>query len=83
MQMINSVLDFLSNNAGVISSVLGFAVMVISKAASTEKANGVIAGIQKSVDALAEVVQVIGKALAFASKILADLIKSDGTLGKK
>ena len=82
MNVFESAMKFLGDNMGSISMVLGV-FFSISKVVSNEKAGPVVAKIQVVVDGLAKLVASIGMLLKMISDILANLIKSDGILGKK
>jgi hypothetical protein len=82
MNIFESAFKFLSENAAVIATVSGI-IFGIVKAVSNEKAPMVVKGLQNGVDAIAAVVSGLGKVLGFISEFLANLIRSDGFMGKK
>ena len=82
MNIFESAMKFLSDNRAVIGTVLGI-VFTFAKAMSNEKAGPAVAAIQAAVDAVAKVVAGFGNLLQTISAFLADLIKSNGILGKK
>lgn len=82
MNIFESAFKFLSDNSGAIGMVLGV-LFSIAKVASNEKAGVIVAGLQKSVDFIAKLVSGLGSVLVIVSDFLANLIKSDGILGRK
>lgn len=82
LQVIDSAKAFLESNSGVIGMVLSVAFMA-AKAFSNANAGPVVAKLQAAVDMLAGAVKGVGEILAMISGFLANLIKSDGFLGKK
>lgn len=71
-----------SNNYGVALTVLGVA-FAVSKAVSNEKAGVVVSKIQSAFDVAAKGLQALGGLCASVAALLADVLKSDGLLGKK
>ena len=82
MNIFESAMKFLSENSAIIAT-LGGIIFGVVKAVSTENAPKFIAGLQKGVDAIASIVSGLGAVLAYISNFLANLIKSDGFMGKK
>ena len=82
MNIFESAMKFLVDNKAVIGTVLGI-VFTFSKAMSNEKAGPAVAAIQGAVDMVAKLVIGLGNVLQIVSSFLADLIKSDGILGRK
>lgn len=82
MNIFESAMKFLTENAGVIGTVLGV-LFTVSKAVSNEKAGPVVSKLQGFFDLAYKLVSGLGSVLKFISDVLANLIKSDGTLGKK
>jgi hypothetical protein len=82
LEFINSSKAFLDANSGVIGMVLSVAFMA-AKAFSNANAGPAVAKLQAAVDLVASAVKGIGELLATISGFLANLIKSDGFLGKK
>lgn len=80
---IDSALAYISANSGMIGMILGFIWVAIAKIFSNEKAGPVVAAIQKGLDLVAKACEGIGKLAAALSLLLANMIKSDGILGKK
>lgn len=83
MQILEQVMNFLANNKASIISVLGFVWVFVAKAFSNVNANPVVAALQKALDMVAKIAEVVGKLAEYLSEILAQVIKSDGFLGKK
>ena len=77
------IVDFLKDNIGVISSVSGFVFFAVSKLVSNEKAGGIVSKIQVFFNKAASLCLKAGEGLGYVSKILSDVLKSDGILGKK
>lgn len=82
MQIIDTIIKTLSDNKIMISTVLGI-VMAIAKGASNEKAGAIVSKIQGAVDLVALMVSKLGDVLKLVSDLMANMIKSDGFLGKK
>lgn len=82
MELINKASEFLSANMGSILSFVGILWGVV-KAVSNSKAGPVVAKLQAGVDAVAKAIEGLGKLLGLVSNILAEIIKSDGFLGRK
>ncbi len=82
MNIFESAIKFLSDNHTVIATVVGI-VFTFAKAMSNEKAGPAVAAVQGAVDMVAKLVLGLGNLLQTISAFLADLIKSDGLLGKK
>jgi len=75
--------QFLQENGGVISTVIGFVLMFVAKAVPNSKAGPAVAKLQAVVDGLAKFAGFAVVALSAVSKILENSIKSDGYFGKK
>lgn len=82
MEVVNHIMSVISDNKAVIGTVLGI-LFAVAKAFSNEKAGPVVSKIQAMVDVAAKIVSKCGELLAAISEILANVIKSDGFLGKK
>jgi hypothetical protein len=82
MEILDQIIKALSDNSSAIGIVMGI-LFTIAKAASNEKAGVIVGSIQKVVDMIASIVVKSGQILSALSNILANMIKSDGILGKK
>lgn len=82
MNIFQSAMQYLTEHSTAILSGLGV-VVAIAKMFSTEKAGPVISKVQALVDTAATLVMGLGSLLKMMSDMLANLIKSDGFLGKK
>jgi len=82
LEVINSIKSALEQNAGLIGMGLGVLFMV-AKAVSNEKAPKAIQVMQKMFDGVSMFAEAIGGLAKKVSELLANLIKSDGFLGKK
>jgi hypothetical protein len=82
LQVIDQAKAFLASNSGVIGMVLSVAFMA-AKAFSNANAGPFVAKLQAAVDLVASAVKGAGEILATISGFLANLLKSDGFLGKK
>ena len=83
MEIVNQIIEFLSSNIGPILTVMSVVMVVISKIFPNANAPKAIAAVQKIVDMGAKIFEVLGKLCKALSDILAQVIKSDGYLGKK
>lgn len=83
MELLNKALNALLANKEAVIGVLGFLWVFVAKAFSNINANPVVAGLQKGLDLVAKVAELVGKLCAALSEILANVTKSDGFLGKK
>jgi hypothetical protein len=83
MEIINQIVEFLSSNIGPILTVMSVIMVVVAKIFPNANAPAAIAGIQKIVDMGASIFEGLGKLCKALSNILAQIIKSDGFLGKK
>ena len=82
VQYLTTAQSAVTDNGGTIASVLGV-LFVMAKAVSTEKAVPVVSLVQKALDGAASVASKVGDLLHSGADMLANLLKSDGTLGKK
>lgn len=82
MNIFESAFKWLSDNQVTIGTMVGI-LFAIAKGVSTEGAPKVVAAIQGAIDMIAKLVSGLGSVLKFISDLLANLIKSDGILGKK
>lgn len=82
MNIFESAFKWLSDNQVTIGTMAGI-IFAIAKGVSNEGAPKAVAAVQSVVDFLAKIVSGLGSVLKFISDLLANLIKSDGFLGKK
>ena len=82
MNIFESAFKWLSDNQVTIGTMVGI-LFAIAKGVSTEGAPKAVAAIQGAIDMIAKLVSGLGSVLKFISDLLANLIKSDGILGKK
>lgn len=73
---------FLVAHAGAASSALGVMLVIVAKIFPNANASGVVAVIQVVVDAVAKLIGKIGSLLQALADLLAQVLKSDGFLGK-
>lgn len=83
LEFFNQAMEYLSANTATITMGLGILWMIIGKVFSNEKAGPVVQKIQAGLDFVAKACEGLGKLCAALSAILANMIKSDGFLGKK
>jgi hypothetical protein len=83
MQLAQQILDLLMAYKGAVSGVVGFIFMLIVKRVSNEKAGPVVSKMQVLCDKVAKGCELLGKMALYMSQLLADLVKSDGILGKE
>jgi hypothetical protein len=79
--ILSGALVFIEDKKGVIG-IVGGVLFALAKAVSTAKAPKVVALLQKIFDGLAKLFELAGKLCAVVGKVLAEIIKSDGVLGK-
>ena len=82
LKVLESIGGGMVEHAGVIGVVLGV-LFSISKVISNEKAPWVVSKIQLGFDLAARALEALGAICKKASEFLANLVKSDGILGKK
>jgi hypothetical protein len=82
LAVLAKMMQAIESQSTIIAVVLGI-LFSVSKMVSNEKAPKIVAAIQKAFDFAAKAMNGLGLICEKVAGILADLIKSDGILGKK